>query len=178
MRFVSKSAAGLSLIEVLIALSLLTMAALVLAAMIVRATRAVIRARREVIETTMAAERLEQLRALTWGWGSASAPAPATDTSTDLSGARPTSGGAGLATSPPDSLRRDLPGYVDFADARGGWVSAGPVPPPSAVFVRRWRISLVPGSSSALALQVRVGAVDGTDDGSVTLASVKGRKAE
>lgn len=176
------SAVGFTLIEVLIALALLAGAGLALATVVLRASCEAAAARRQTIETTMAVERMEQLRGLTWGWDGASPPARVSDATTNLSTAASSSGGRGLATSPPDSLDVNEDGYVDFADARGKWVGAGTMVPPEAVFARRWRVSFVPSVADALVFEVKVEPVGGGRSGSgpadsVRFVTVKGRKA-
>lgn len=54
------------------------------------------------------------------------------------------------AVSPPDTLAADTPGFVDFVDAAGQAGSR----PDGAVFVRRWLVSAVGGSSDLLRLTV------------------------
>jgi hypothetical protein len=62
-----------------------------------------------------------------------------------------------LTFSPPGALDENTPGFVDFLDDRGRWVSAGPAAPPAAVFVRRWSIEPpADGSPDSLVLQVLV----------------------
>jgi prepilin-type N-terminal cleavage/methylation domain-containing protein len=177
------SAIGFTLIEVLIALALLAGAALALATVVLRASRDAAAARRQTIETTMAVERMEQLRSLTWGWDEASPPGRASDVTTNLATQAPSAGGHGLAMSPADSLDANEDGYVDFADSRGKWVGAGTAVPLGAVFARRWRVSFVPSVADALVFEVKVepvGAGRSSADPveSVRLVTVKGRKVE
>lgn len=178
----ANSAMGFTLIEVLIALALLAGAGLALATVVLGASREAAAARRQTIATTMAVERMEQLRALTWGWDAASPPARVSDVTTNLATAAPSAGGHGLATSPSDALDANEDGYVDFADARGKWVGAGTLVPPEAVFARRWRVSFVPSVADALVFEVKVEPVGGGRSGAgpvdaVRLVTVKGRKA-
>ena len=62
------------------------------------------------------------------------------DFTTNASAGAAGSGGRGLTKSPPDSLTRNVPGYVDFIDSSGRWISSGSTPPSGAAFVRRWAI--------------------------------------
>jgi Tfp pilus assembly protein PilV len=55
-----------------------------------------------------------------------------------------------LIPSPSDALETDAPGFVDFVDASGRGTSGQP----SAVFVRRWRVSALGGDASLLVLTV------------------------
>ncbi len=174
---------GFTLIEVLIAMALLTGAALAVATVIARASQEIVAARRQTIETAMAMERMEQLRSLTWGWDGASPPTRVSDLTTNLATDVPSSGGHGLATSPADALDVSEDGYADFADVRGRWIGAGTTVPPGAVFARRWRVSFVPSVADALVFEVKVepvgaGRSAGALAESVRLVTVKGRKAD
>jgi len=113
-------ARGFTLIEVLIALGILVLAALGTAQLLSAAAIAVRDARVHASAATAAAQRMEQLLAIEWG-------AP------------------GLATSPPGALDNNVEGCVDFLDADGQLLGAGLVAPPGAAFVRRWSIDDVAG---------------------------------
>jgi len=145
-RAIQQTESGFTLIEVLVALFLLAGVALLLADLTCRAARITDRARRQVVMTMMAVERVEQLKGLSWGLGDAAAPVPVSDFGTDLSGVAPGPGGDGLSVSPIDSVAVNERGYVDFADRRGDWLGSGPTVPPGAAFVRRWRVSFVPSA--------------------------------
>jgi hypothetical protein len=58
--------------------------------------------------------------------------------------------------SPPDTLDRNVPGYVDFLDAAGRWVGSGATKPAAAVFVRRWNVAAVGGDPDTLVLRAVV----------------------
>jgi prepilin-type N-terminal cleavage/methylation domain-containing protein len=180
----SRDERGFTLIEVLIAMFLLAAVALLLADLTCRAVNVTDRARRQALMATMAVERIEQLKGLTWGLGEATAAAPVSDTGTDLSGPSPSSGGGGLGTSPLDALVVSQPGYADFADRRGNWMGAGASPPAGAAFVRRWRIARVPATADCLAIEVLVDVVDDVARragkptvAAVRVTTVKARKA-
>jgi len=183
-RAIQQTESGFTLIEVLVALFLLAGVALLLADLTCRAARITDRARRQVVMTMMAVERVEQLKGLSWGLGDAEAPVPVSDFGTDLSGVAPGPGGDGLSVSPIDSLAVNERGYVDFADRRGDWLGSGPTVPPGAAFVRRWRVSFVPSAPNCLALDVFVDIVDPSAPRptaptatAVRLTTVKVRKA-
>jgi prepilin-type N-terminal cleavage/methylation domain-containing protein len=137
---------GFTLVEVLVALLLLTGVLLSLATVSVFSERSAERAHETALATTLAAQKLEQLRALAMGV----APDGTTvdDVSSDVSvwPAAP-AGGGGLAVSPPGALAGDTPGFVDYLDGSGAWVGAGAVAPGTAVFTRRW--SIEPADPSA-----------------------------
>jgi prepilin-type N-terminal cleavage/methylation domain-containing protein len=180
----SRADAGFTLIEVLMALFLLATVALVLADLTCRAVTITGRARRQAVMTALAQERVAQLVGLSWGLGEATTTAPVTDVGTDLSGASPATGGAGLSVSPLAALSVDTPGYSDFADGRGSWIGSGPTVPPGAAFVRRWRIARVPSTMACLAIEVLVDVVDAAGRrtsvptaAAVRLITVKTRKA-
>jgi hypothetical protein len=65
------------------------------------------------------------------------------DTTSDTASlVEPSAGGTGLSQSPADSLERDVPGYVDYADRFGRVLGSpgGAGPPEGTEFVRRWAI--------------------------------------
>jgi prepilin-type N-terminal cleavage/methylation domain-containing protein len=168
---------GFTLLEVLFAMSILVIVALGIAALFLRAISATADARRETMAVALATERLEQLRALAWGLGDAASPGPVSDVVTDLSRVPAASGGAGLSPSPSSTLTTNTPGYVDFADRQGLWISAaGTTPPPDALFVRRWSISTNAAWPDALVLQVSVTSVRPALPSAAWLVTVKGRK--
>ena len=113
-------ARGFTLIEVLIALGILVLAALGTAQLLGAAAVAVRDARVHAVAATAAAQRMEQLLALEWG-------AP------------------GLAISPAGALDDNVDGCVDYLDADGQVLGAGPMVPAGAAFVRRWSIDVGAG---------------------------------
>ena len=110
------------------------------------------------------------------------------DFTTNASAGAAGSGGRGLTKSPPDSLTRNVPGYVDFIDSSGRWISSGSTPPSGAAFVRRWAIgSADPVGLDTLVVMVVVvpmpriarsqdGVIQLNDPGVVWLMSVRGRR--
>lgn len=171
---------GFSLLEVLVALVILTLTVLTVAHLTIQSTALAERTRRDSLAVALAAERLEQLRGLGWGFGDGEQPAVA-DVGSDLGGAMPASGGRGLLQSPPGTLAANTPGYVDFLDSGGGWVGRDR-PPRDTFFVRRWSVDDGPFASGTLVLQVVVGLVGPgagmlTEPAPVTLATLKARKA-
>jgi prepilin-type N-terminal cleavage/methylation domain-containing protein len=149
--------AGFTIVEVLIAMMLLTMTALGVAQMFGLAIRATQAGRYQTSTAILASQKLEQLRALTWGFDSQGAGLPVSDTTTNLAVEPAANGGGGLNPSPSNSLSQNVPGYVDFLDARGQWVGTGTVPPVTALFIRRWNVSPLPvNPNNTLILQVLV----------------------
>src|SRR5688572_31803042 len=78
--------AGFSLIEVLLATTLLTVAVGALSQLFVISTRANTNARVTTFTTVLAQQKMEQLRSLTWGFDSMGLPL--TDTSTNITADR------------------------------------------------------------------------------------------
>lgn len=134
----------MSFVEVLVAMGLVAVAAAGLADLVVLST-GVVREARVATTASLAAEaKLAELCALPWG-----------DGDTDLTVDPPSGGGPGLSPSPAQTLETNLPGYADYVDADGVYAGRGPVPPPSAVFVRRWSVRpLAPHPDRAVVLQV------------------------
>jgi prepilin-type N-terminal cleavage/methylation domain-containing protein len=148
--------AGFTLAEVLVALVVSAVTAAALAGLFVVAARAAALARLRSSMAVLAVQKMEQLRALTWSFDPWSTGVPVSDTTSDVSRDPVSAGGPGLQESPPDSLDRNTPGFVDFLDAGGRWVGAGATVPASAVFVRRWRVRPAAGDPETLVLQVIV----------------------
>ena len=177
------TARGFSLLEVLIALTLLVVAVGTLASLPVITTRANAAARAATIATLAAEEKMEQLRALAWGFDASGRPL--SDTTTDLTVLPPAAGsGVGLTASPAGALMQNTPGYCDFLDAAGRWI-AGAAAAPQAVFVRRWSVDpLASNPANALVLQVVVvrlhrgtGLLPPATPEEARLATLKTRKA-
>jgi len=186
----SISSRGFSLVEVLIAMGLLTGVSLGVAQMFGISTRANKVARGQTSTTALAAQKMEQLRGLTWGFDLDGMGLPVTDTTSNISVYPPTASGSGLNPSPSDSLEQNTPGYVDFLDANGQWVGTGSSTPTTAAFVRRWSIQPLPTNpNNTIVLQVLVTPVSNENarvtsaytrtrmPGDALLVSVKTRKA-
>lgn len=174
---------GISLIEVLVSVLLLTVAVLGLARLFAMAEGANLRSRTKTSASVLAAAKMEQLRSLTWAFDSAGQPT--TDTQTDLSIDPPLGGGPGLSPSPPGSLEANMPPWVDYLDGRGQWVGHGGQPPEGTVYVRRWSVTPLPSDiGHTLVLQVVVchlrdassPQIAGSVPGSVRLIAAKTRK--
>jgi hypothetical protein len=108
----------------------------------------------ETIAVTAAQEKMEQLASLA---RFDAAGNRTSDLATDLTGNSLAGGGAGLGASPPNALRENVTGHVDYLDEQGQWIGTGAQPPPRAVFVRRWAVRPLPASpEDTLILQVLV----------------------
>jgi type II secretory pathway pseudopilin PulG len=148
--------AGFSLVEVLLATTLLTVALVALAQLFAVSTRANTNAKLTTFTTVLAQQKMEQLRSLTWGFDTLGLPL--TDTSTDIAAAVETpTGGRGLTPSPQGSLGENTTGYCDFLDANGQSLGGGTTPPANAIYVRRWSVEPLPTNpNNTLVLQVLV----------------------
>jgi len=148
---------GFSLIEVVVAMGLLTMVSLGVAQLFAASTRVNIIARSQTSTTMLAEQKMEQIRSLTWGFDTDGEGLPVSDTTSDLTAYPSTQNGSGLNPSPANSLERNSSGFVDFVDAGGAWVGTGDTPPGTAVYIRRWSIQPLPTNpNNTLVIQVLV----------------------
>lgn len=148
------SSRGFTLVEVAIALSILCVVVLTVAQLVAVSVEGMAVSRAQTVSATLAAARLEQLRALAFAFDDTGARV--TDLSTNLASDEPASGGGGLSGSGTDSLSTNTAGFVDYLDRHGRWVGNGSSPPASAIFVRRWSLDPLGGSPDALVVQVLV----------------------
>src|SRR3954468_23982045 len=107
---------GFSLVEVLVAMGLLTAVSLGVAQLFALSTRANLIAKGQTSTTAMAEQKLEQLRGQTGGFDLAGQGLPMSDTSTNVAVSPPTHSGSGLNPSPSDALEQNTAGFVDFLD--------------------------------------------------------------
>jgi hypothetical protein len=150
-----RSDRGATLIEALIATAIVVTTITSVAHLLAWARRAIWSSGTDTMTTVLAIEKLEQLRSLNFEFDDGGTAV--TDDSTDLSGQQPSSGGAGLQTSPLDALEVNTSGCVDFLDAQGVWRGTGVDPPSGATFVRRWAIvPFAPDPMNTLVLHVVV----------------------
>lgn len=185
-----RSSKGFSLTEVIIAMGLLTTVSVGVAQIFALTARANYVARGQTSTTALAEQKMEQLRALTWGFDTDGEGLPISDTSTNLAVDPPTTGGGGLNPSPANALHVNTAGYVDFLDAHGAYVGTGTTAPAGAVYLRRWSVQPLPTNpNNTLIVQVLVTPIsnevfrDPDDDfrrmpGDALLVSVKTRKAQ
>lgn len=151
------SSPAFSLIEVLIAICLVSALALGVAPLFAAATSVTLLAGDQTSATLLASAKMEQLFSLAWHIEiTPGSSLTVSDTSTDLSGPLPATGGSGLSLSPVDALSRNTSGFVDFLDRDGRWLSAETSPPPGAYFVRRWSIAQAKAPGDAIAFHVLV----------------------
>ncbi len=109
--------------------------------------------------SVLAQQKMEQLRALTWGVDDLGRPLTDTTSDTTTVPERP-AGGTGLSPSPGNTLAMDTPGYCDFVDAFGGLLDEGASTSrarTASVYTRRWSITRVPADpDNTIVIQVRV----------------------
>jgi len=104
----------------------------------------------------LAQQKLEELRALTWGFDTQGLPIADTTTDTAANPSRPT-GGTGLSSSPSGSLDENTSGFVDYVDRFGDKLGGGAAPPAGALYTRRWSIQPLPQDpGNGLIIQVLV----------------------
>ncbi len=138
-------------------MAILMAVALGVAQLFATATHANLSAKGKTSTTALAVQRMEQLKALTWGYDTSGLGLPLSDTTTDLTVDPPGTMGTGLNPSPPGTLQTNTPGFVDYLDQYGNWVGNGPEPPPNATYIRRWSIEPLPTNpNNTLILQVMV----------------------
>lgn len=114
-------------------------------------------AKQQVSTTTMATQKMEQLRGLTFAYDASGLGLPVTDTTTNLTKCTPDATGTGLNPSPSDALEENRDGFVDYLDERGNCIGTGTTPPAGAVFTRRWAILPLPTNpNNTLVLTVLV----------------------
>ena len=175
----------------MIAVGLMATALVTLAQMFGLSTRTNTSSRNTTYAAVLAEQKVEELRALTWGFDSSGLPLSDMTTNTAVSPETPT-GGKGLDPSPLSALQENTDGYVDYIDNYGNKVgTGGTAPPEQAVYTRRWSITPLPTNpNNTLILQVLVTPV--ANEASITapqttrkrmpgdsmLTSVRTRKAQ
>ena len=149
-------AGGFSLLEVMFATSILTVAVLALAQLFAISTRANGSAKTTTFASVLAQQKMEQLRGLTWGFDSLGLPL--TDTTTNITVVpEGVTGGRGLSASPVGSLGANMDGFCDYLDENGNSLGGGTTLPDGTRFIRRWSVEPLPTNpNNTLVLQVLV----------------------
>jgi type II secretory pathway pseudopilin PulG len=151
--FSSNNESGFSLMETVIATFLLATGVLATAQMFILATKGNSAAQRSTYTATLAQEKMEQLKGLTWGFDNVGLPVQ--DYTTNIAVQPPTDNGVGLTPSPDNALSANVSGYVDYLDRDGSSLGGGPTPPNGTVYVRRWSVEPLPTNpNNTLVLQV------------------------
>ena len=145
---------GFSLLEVLVASTIMAVALTTLAQMFVMSTNANLGAKSTTYAAVLAQQKMEQLRGLAWGFDTIGLPV--TDISTDVTVVpEQPAGGTGLA--PGGSLGQNVRGYCDFVDKNGNSLGTGTTPSAGTVYIRRWTIEPLPTNpNNTIVLQVLV----------------------
>ena len=189
----STNESGFSLIEVMMATTLMAVALVSLAQMFALSTRNNLGARYSTMAAILAEQKMEQLRGLTWGFDLLNLPL--SDFSTNLAAFEATGlcaaandgGAVALTPSPPNPHQANVNGYVDSVDEHGCGLGGGTTVPANAAYIRRWSVEPLPTNpNNTLILQVLVTPLRDrgvADEGSVRrlpqearLVSVKTRK--
>jgi prepilin-type N-terminal cleavage/methylation domain-containing protein len=147
---------GFSLLEVLVATSILAVALSALAQLFAIATKSNVSAKSTTFTALLAQQKMEQLRGLTWGFDALGLPLTDTTTNTAVSPEALT-GGKGLTPSPGNTLAENTSGYCDFLDKYGNSLGGGTTPPAAAIYIRRWSVEPLPTNpNNTIVLQVLV----------------------
>ena len=109
---------GTTLVEVLVSTLILVTGVLTMAEMFMISTTSNVSAKRTTLTTALAAQKLEQLRALTWGFDPQGLPVSDFTTDTSVEPESP-NGGTGLQPSPSTALGENTAGYVDHLNVKG-----------------------------------------------------------
>jgi type II secretory pathway pseudopilin PulG len=150
------SSAGFSLVETIMATSLLATSLVALAQLLAIGTQTNATARDSTLATILAQQKMEQLRGLAWGFDLAGVPFADVWTDTAAASESPV-GGRGLQPSPPDTLWHNTDGYVDYLDSDGVALGGGSSVPRGAMYVRRWSIERLPADpDDTLVFQILV----------------------
>ncbi len=154
---------GFSLVEVLVATLVLSVGLLSVAQLFALSTKGNTAARANTFTVILAQQKMEQLRALTWGFDTVGLPVSdySTDTSNTgtLAGCSTSgSGGAtGLSPSPAGTLTQNTDGWVDYLDVNGCDLGGGGTVPNGTTYIRRWSVEPLPTNpNNTLILQVLV----------------------
>jgi type II secretory pathway pseudopilin PulG len=152
----SSSQSGFSLIETIVATGILATSVVALAQMFAISVKNNRNARTGSYATTLAEQKMEQLRGLTYGFDSIGLPL--TDSTTDTTQPTETpNGGTGLTPSPAGTLLGNVNGYVDYIDQFGNILGGGQAVLQKAVYIRRWSIDPLPTNpNDTLVIQVVV----------------------
>jgi type II secretory pathway pseudopilin PulG len=152
----SNAQSGFSILETIFATGVLATAVVALAQMFTISVQNNRNARTGSFATTLAQQKMEQLRGLTFGFDTIGLPL--TDTTTDTAAPIETpAGGTGLSPSPVGTLLANTNGYVDYIDQFGNVLGGGAGVRPRTAFIRRWSIEPLPTNpNDTIVIQVIV----------------------
>jgi type II secretory pathway pseudopilin PulG len=155
--------AGFSLVEVVVATLLLAVGLVAVAQLFAISTKANTSARANTFTVLLAEQKMEQLRALTWGFDTLQLPV--SDYTTDTTNVGTLAGcpgggtgaGTGLSPSPAGTLSQNTDGWVDYLDDAGCDLGGGATAPQGTTYIRRWSVEPLPTNpNNTLILQVLV----------------------
>ena len=152
----SDNEAGFTLAETLVATAILATSLVGLAQLLAISVSTNSSARANTFATVLAEQKLEQLRALTWGFDSLGLPL--SDLTTDTTVVpQAANGGTGLTPSPGGTLISNVAGYVDYLDVYGKSLGGGGNPPANTIYTRRWSVEPLPTNpNDTIIIQVLV----------------------
>jgi type II secretory pathway pseudopilin PulG len=150
------SPSGFSLVETLVATSLLATAIVTLAQLFALSTRTNVASHNTTYAAVLAEQKMEELRALAWGFDTQGLPISDTASNTAVTPTTAT-GGTGLKPSATTALQENTSGYVDYIDGFGNKLGTGAAPPEGGIYTRRWSITPLPTNpNNTLVVQVLV----------------------
>ena len=156
-------ARGFSLVEVIVAMLVLSVGLISIAQLFAVSTKGNTAARANTFTVMLAQQKMEQLRALTWGFDTIGLPV--SDYSTDTTNVGTLAGcatsgtgaGTGLSPSPSGTLGQNTDGWVDYLDLNGCDLGGGGIAPDGTTYIRRWSVEPLPTNpNNTLILQVLV----------------------
>ncbi len=151
----SRGDRGFSILEVLVATTIMTVAVVGLAQLFVISTRANASAKNTTYASVLAQQKMEQLRGLTFGFDQIGLPS--TDTTTNITVSPETPNGKGLSPSPAGVLGQNTDGYCDYIDKYGNSLGGCATANDAAYYIRRWSIEPLPTNpNNTIVLQVLV----------------------
>ena len=146
---------GFSLIEVMVATAILVVGVVSVAQLLTVGMRSNLTSRAATETMILAQQKIEELRALTWGFDALGNPVSDTSSDTAVSPEQP-AGGTGLGLSPAGALIGNVAGYVDYIDRAGAKLGGGTSVPAGTIYTRRWSVAASAGAPEALVIQVLV----------------------
>jgi len=151
------SSYGFSLVETLVATTLMATAIVTLAELFALSTRTNVSARNTTYAAILAEQKMEELRSLVWGFDTQGLPLSDTASNTAVSPVE-ASGGTGLKPSPTTTLKEDTTGWVDYVDGYGKKIAnVSSDNQQQVVYTRRWSVTPLPTNpNNTLVLQVLV----------------------
>ena len=134
---------GCSLIEAVLALLLLSLVITGVAPVLLATVRTVDASRQEAATRSLAASRLEQMRALSFVWRDVFGTSErVSDSETNLAAEPPDGDGPGLGASGVDVLYSDSSGHADVLGAHGRLLPGASAS--DGFFLRRWSVERAP----------------------------------